>query len=84
MPPEEIKNRPGEEEILRVERWIRQGIEAGAVRPSIDPACFAVEFNSFIFGIVYQWLANESAINLHTVFQHYRRSTIERLSVKQG
>ncbi len=66
------------------ERWIRQGIEAGAVRPSIDPACFAVEFNSFIFGIVYQWLANESAINLHTVFQHYRRSTIERLSVEQG
>ena len=66
------------------ERWIRQGIEAGAVRPSIDPACFAVEFNSFIFGIVYQWLANDSAINLHTVFQHYRRSTIERLSVVQS
>lgn len=66
------------------ERWIRQGIEASTVRPSIDPACFAVEFNSFIFGIVYQWLANESAINLHTVFQHYRRSTIERLSAEQG
>jgi AcrR family transcriptional regulator len=66
------------------ERWIREGIQAGTVRPTIDPACFAVEFNSFIFGIVYQWLANESAINLHTVFQHYRRSMIERLSVDQG
>lgn len=66
------------------ERWIRQGIEAGVVRPSVDPDCFAVEFNSFIFGIVYQWIANESSINLHTVFQHYRRSTIERLSVEQN
>jgi AcrR family transcriptional regulator len=64
------------------ERWIRQGIVDGTVRPTIDPACFAVEFNSFIFGVVYQWLANESAINLHSVFQHYRRNTIERLSVE--
>ncbi len=65
------------------ERWIRQGIEDGAIRPSIDPACFAVEFNSFIFGLVYQWLANDSAINLHTVFQHYRRNTIEKLSMME-
>ena len=62
------------------ERWLQQGIDDGTVRPSIDPACFAVEFSAFIFGLVYQWLANPSAINLHTVLQHYRRNTLERLA----
>src|SRR5690606_36212802 len=58
------------------ERWVRQGIEKGDIRPSIDPTCFAVEFSAFIFGLVYQWLVNPSAINLQLVFQHYRRSTL--------
>lgn len=62
------------------ERWLQQGIDDGTVRPSIDPACFAVEFSALIFGLVYQWLANPSAINLHTVLQHYRRNTLERLA----
>ena len=62
------------------ERWLQQGIDDGTVRPSIDPACFAVEFSAFIFGLVYQWLANPTAIKLHTVLQHYRRNTLERLA----
>jgi len=65
------------------ERWVRQGIEEGAIRASIDPACFAAEFSAFIFGLVYQWLVNPDAINLHAVFQHYRRSTLEMLSEKR-
>lgn len=60
-------------------RWLAQGIEAGEVRPSVDPGSFAVEFSAFIFGLVYQWLASPSGINLHTVLQHYRQNTIERL-----
>ncbi len=62
------------------ERWLRQGIEEGTVRAGIDPACFAVEFSAFIFGLVYQWLANPPAIDLHTVLQHYRHTTLERLA----
>lgn len=62
-------------------RWVVRGIADGEVRPSIDPESFAVEFSAFIFGIVYQWLAHPSAINLHTVLQHYRQNTIERLRV---
>ena len=61
------------------ERWVRQGIEEGSIRPSIDPTCFATEFNAFIFGLIYQWLVNPNAVNLHAVFQHYRRSTLETL-----
>ncbi|WP_221794148.1 TetR/AcrR family transcriptional regulator [Aquisediminimonas sediminicola] len=66
------------------ERWVRQGIEDGTIRPSIDASCFAVEFNAFIFGLVYQWLVNPNAINLHSVFQHYRRSTLETLAERRN
>lgn len=62
-------------------RWLTQGINDGEVRANIDPESFAVEFSAFIFGLVYQWLANPTAINLHTVLQHYRQNTITRLSV---
>ena len=60
-------------------RWVAHGIETGEVRPTVDPESFAVEFSAFIFGLVYQWLASPSAINLHTVLQHFRQNTIERL-----
>ncbi|MFA7596404.1 MAG: TetR/AcrR family transcriptional regulator [Novosphingobium sp.] len=65
------------------ERWVREGIEEGAIRPSIDPSCFAVEFAALIFGLVYQWLVDPSAINIHAVFQHYRRSTLEILAERR-
>ncbi len=62
------------------ERWVRQGIEEGTIRPSIDAACFAVEFNAFIFGLVYQWLVSPSSINLQSVLSHYKRTTLETLA----
>lgn len=63
-----------------VQRWVRQGIEDGTIRPAIDPASYAVEFAALIFGLIYQWLVNSSAISIHAVFQHYRRSTLETLA----
>ena len=62
-------------------RWLSQGIAEGTVRSSVDAESFAVEFSAFIFGLVYQWLANPSAINLHRVMQHYRDNTIRRLRI---
>lgn len=66
-----------------VERWVREGIEEGSIRPSIDPASYAVEFAALIFGLIYQWLVNADAINIHAVFQHYRRSTLETLAERR-
>ena len=65
------------------ERWLKQGIEEGTIRPSIDPTCFAVEFNAFIFGLVYQWLVSPNSVDLHSVFYHYRRSTLETLAERR-
>lgn len=64
------------------ERWVREGIRQGTIRDTIDPECFAVEFASLIFGLIYQWLVDADKVDVHAVFQHYRRNVIETLSVK--
>lgn len=65
------------------ERWVREGVEEGTVRPSIDPTSFAVEFAALIFGLIYQWLVQPKAVNILAVFQHYRRSTLETLAERR-
>lgn len=64
------------------ERWVREGIEEGTIRDTIDPKCFAVEFNALIFGLIYQWLVEPDQVDIHAVFQHYRRNAIETLAVR--
>jgi AcrR family transcriptional regulator len=61
------------------ERWVREGISDGTIRDTIDPQCFAVEFASLIFGLIYQWLVDPESIDVHAVFQHYRRSALETI-----
>jgi len=63
------------------ERWVREGISQGTVRDTIDPQCFAVEFASLIFGLIYQWLVDPDKIDVHSVFQHYRRNILETLAI---
>lgn len=63
-------------------RWVKKAIEDGEVHPWVDPDSFSVEFNALIFGLVYQWLVNPSAINIHTVLKHYRENTMQRIKIK--
>lgn len=62
------------------ERWVREGIADGTIRDTIDPQCFAIEFASLIFGLIYQWLVEPAKVDVHAVFQHYRRNAIETLA----
>jgi AcrR family transcriptional regulator len=64
------------------EKWVREGIREGTIRDTIDPQCFAIEFASLIFGLIYQWLVDPDKIDVHAVFQHYRRNAIETLAVR--
>lgn len=64
------------------ERWVREGISDGSIRDTIDPRCFAVEFASLIFGLIYQWLVDPESIDVHAVFQHYRRNALDTLEKK--
>lgn len=66
------------------ERWVREGIADGSIRDTVDPQSFAVEFASLIFGLIYQWLVDPGSIDVHAVFQHYRRTAIATLATKPG
>ena len=48
----------------------------------INPEQFSVQFNAFIFGIIYQWLVNAEALDLPAIFNDYE-SNIKRLLSKK-
>jgi AcrR family transcriptional regulator len=66
-----------------VRRWIAQGIEEGVIQPSVDPDLYAVQFCSFIFGTIYQWLVSPSSINIRAVFQNYRELALSQLARRE-
>lgn len=66
-----------------VERWVREGVAEGFIRPTMDPTRFAVQFCSFIFGTIYQWLVNPEAIDIKITFQDYRAWMLELLGERR-
>lgn len=64
-------------------QWIRQGIAEGQVDPGVDAEQFAVQYCAFIFGTVYQWLVNSSALDLDALFADYE-ANMKRLLSKAG
>lgn len=65
-----------------VQRWIEESIAEGSVRSDIIPAQISVQFCSFIFGTIYQWLVNPEAIDVPATFKEYRRSILDAISEK--
>ncbi|HEV2568783.1 TetR/AcrR family transcriptional regulator [Sphingomonas sp.] len=63
------------------ERWVREGIQEGTIRNTVDAKTFAVEFSSVIFGLIYQWLIDADSIDVPAVFQRYQRNVVEQLAV---
>lgn len=55
----------GQHEAYRhgIARWIRDGIGAGEVRKGTSPERIAVLYCSAVFGIIYQWLVKQTAID---------------------
>ncbi|UVO49719.1 TetR/AcrR family transcriptional regulator [Sphingomonas sp. SUN019] len=64
------------------ERWLREGIKDGVVRPDVDPALTAIQFCSFIFGTIYQWLVDPVAVDIPGSFRLYRQTSLETLAVQ--
>ena len=61
-------------------QWIKEGIASGEIDPGINPEQFAVQYCAFIFGLVYQWLVNSSAIDLDSLFDDYEDNVKKLLS----
>lgn len=65
------------------QRWIEQGIAEGFIRPSVDAERYAVQFCSFIFGTIYQWLVAPEHIEIRETFQYYRHLVLEQLTERR-
>lgn len=62
------------------ERWLREGMAEGVVRPDVDPALTAIQFCSFIFGTIYQWLVDPGSVDIRGSFQLFKRISRETLT----
>jgi AcrR family transcriptional regulator len=58
-----------------VSGWVRRGQEENSIAQHIDPDRYAVQYCSFIFGTIYQWLVAPDTIDVHRTFADYREAT---------
>jgi AcrR family transcriptional regulator len=55
--------------------WVRRGQEERTIGDHIDPDQYAVQFCSFVFGTIYQWLVEPKSLDVRRVFADYREFT---------
>lgn len=67
-----------------VSRWVEQGISDGSILPRTDLDRFAVQFCSFIFGTIYQWLVAPQSIDVRQTFDDYRQIITLLMTDRQG
>lgn len=58
-----------------VSSWIRKGQAEQSIGEHIDPDRFAVQYCSFVFGTIYQWLVAPDCIDIRETFADYRKIT---------
>ena len=54
-----------------IARYIHQGISEKTIRSSVTPDRVALQYTSFYFGLVYQWLANPAEIEFETTLHDF-------------
>ncbi|MGE0667990.1 MAG: TetR/AcrR family transcriptional regulator [Sphingomonadales bacterium] len=57
-------------------RWVKEGIAEGFIRPYVDAEKLSVQFCSFIFGTIYQWLVKPEAIDIKVAFGEYKQGVL--------
>jgi AcrR family transcriptional regulator len=55
-----------------ISRYINQGIEAGTIKRAAVPSRVALQYTSFFFGLVYQWLANPDEVEFESALHDFR------------
>lgn len=58
-----------------VAEWVQRGQEEGTIGDHIDPDQYAVQYCSFVFGTIYQWLVGPESIDVRRAFADYRQFT---------
>ena len=60
-----------------IARYISQGIAEQTIKRTVDPTRVALQYTSFFFGLVYQWLANPDAIEFESALHDFRDAMIQ-------
>ena len=63
-----------------VARWIREGVEAGALRNDLQPEREAAQFLAGMFGLIYQWLVEPEAVDLDAAHKDFKQTLTLRLT----
>jgi AcrR family transcriptional regulator len=58
-----------------VAEWVQRGQEDGTIVGHIDPDQYAIQYCSFVFGTIYQWLVAPESIDVRLAFADYRQFT---------
>lgn len=58
-----------------VAEWVQRGQEEGSIVDHIDPRQYAIQYCSFVFGTIYQWLVAPESIDVRQAFSDYRQFT---------
>lgn len=67
-----------------VSGWVRRGQEEKSISDHIDPDRYAVQYCSFVFGTIYQWLVAPETIDVRRTFADYRDATKVLLTMPEG
>jgi AcrR family transcriptional regulator len=59
-----------------IARYISQGIEEQTIKKTVVPNRVALQYTSFYFGLVYQWLANPEAVDFESALQDFRDALV--------
>lgn len=60
-----------------IARYISQGIAEQTIKQTVDPSRVALQYTSFFFGLVYQWLANPDLIEFESALHDFRDAMIQ-------
>lgn len=60
-----------------IARYISQGIAEQTIKQTVDPSRVALQYTSFFFGLVYQWLANPDVIEFESALHDFRDAMIQ-------
>lgn len=59
-----------------IARYISQGISEQTIKETVVPERVALQYTSFYFGLVYQWLANPEAVDFESALHDFRDALI--------
>jgi len=59
-----------------IARYISQGIEEKTIKQTVVPNRVALQYTSFFFGLIYQWLANPEVIEFESALHDFRDALV--------